>query len=392
MDTGGKGPGWILFSRGEVAATPSPAKGVKENTANPLYLGLVQGDGYGWGVCSRYLIAELSAVRPTYILNDADGSATDSHLNGPLFQAIVDVHLNPMFPEARGRVNVGYTFFENELTDISLKNARRFDLVLGGSTWCAERLREKGIGQAGVLIQGIDPHRFYPIEETRTDDRFVIFSGGKLELRKGQDLVLRAVKIMQDKYPDVWLVNCWYNLWPASTRLMVYSRHIRFEHHEGEPWQVTMARTYAQNGLDPARIITHDLVPQESQRAIYAQTDIGLFPNRCEGGTNLVLMEYMACAKPVIVSNTSGHRDIVNSENALLLDQLSNYHVIDRDGTLIARWQEPDLDEIIERLEYAYHHRDELRGYGDQAGRDLHRFTWQVSAAQLLRSIDCDVR
>jgi glycosyltransferase involved in cell wall biosynthesis len=325
-------------------------------------------------------------------LNDGDGSAQNKALDGKLFQALTGVDFFPMFVEARGRQNYGYTFFENELTPRSRENAKRYNLVLGGSSWCRDRMLEHGITNCEVLIQGIDPLLFHPVDEAPDGERFIIFSGGKFELRKGQDLVLRAFKALQDKYPDLWLVNCWYNLWPASTRLMVYSRHIRFEHHEGEPWQVTMARTYAQNGLDPARIITHDLVPQESQRAIYAQTDIGLFPNRCEGGTNLVLMEYMACAKPVIVSNTSGHRDIVNSENALLLDQLSNYHVIDRDGTLIARWQEPDLDEIIERLEYAYHHRDELRGYGDQAGRDLHRFTWQVSAAQLLRSIDCDVR
>ena len=32
--------------------------------------------------------------------------------------------------------------------------------------------------------------------------------------------MLEAFKILQDKYPDMWLVNCWYNLWPESMRLM----------------------------------------------------------------------------------------------------------------------------------------------------------------------------
>jgi glycosyltransferase involved in cell wall biosynthesis len=353
-----------------------------------LFLGLVKGDGYGWGVCSRYLIAELSRIRPIHVLTERDGTASEAHLNGPLFQAIADIDFHPVFPQARGRRNVGYTFFENELSAVSLENAKRFDLILGGSNWCRERMIEKGVTNCGVLVQGIDPELFYPIEECKSAERFVIFSGGKFELRKGQDLVLRAVKIMQDKYPDVWLVNCWYNLWPASTRLMTYSKHIRFEHREQETWQVTMQRTYLQNGLDPTRIQTFELLPQERQRDLFAQTDIGLFPNRCEGGTNLVLMEYMACAKPVIASNASGHRDIVHSDNSLLLNDLTDYLVRDRDGRLIARWQEPSLDEMVAQLEYAYHHRSNIRNVGQCGGEHMKKFTWRHAALNLIRLME----
>ncbi|MDA8138504.1 MAG: glycosyltransferase [Desulfobacteraceae bacterium] len=350
----------------------------------PLYLGLVRGDGYGWGVCSRYLIQELSKILPVVVVNTDDGTSENSCLDGTLFQALMNIDFDPTFPKARGRHNFGYAFFENELTQRSVDNARCYDLVLGGSTWNRERMLERGIPNCGVLIQGIDPEIFYPIESPAASDRFAIFSGGKFELRKGQDLVLRAVKIMQDKYPDVWLVNCWYNLWPGSTRLMSYSRHIRFQHLDGEPWINTMQRTYAENGLDPGRIITHELVPQKVQRELYAATDIGLFPNRCEGGTNLVLMEYMACAKPVIASNSSGHKDIVNDGNALLLNHLTPFNVVDAKGELIGRWQEPSLDELVSRLEYAYHHRHEIKRFGRQAGEDLKKFTWARSARQLI--------
>ena len=90
-------------------------------------------------------------------------------------------------------------------------------------------------------------------------------SGGKFELRKGQDLVLRAVKILQEKYQDIILINCWYNKWPASTQLMGYSRFIRFE-YQNKPWRELMNRTYVINGLDPNRIHTCDLVSNEKQR------------------------------------------------------------------------------------------------------------------------------
>ncbi len=357
-------------------------------TRFPIHLGLVRGEGYGWGVCSRNLIQELSKLRSVRVLDAPDSSADDSALDGVLFQALVNVDFDPMFPKARAQHNFGYTFFENELTGRSIENAKRYDKVLGGSTWCLERMREKGIFNCDVLVQGIDPELFYPGNDPTDPERFVIFSGGKFELRKGQDLVLRAVKIMQEKYPDVWLVNCWYNLWPASTRLMGYSNHIRFEHRDNEPWTATMQRTYEANGLDSRRIVTCELMPQNLQRDLYSRTDIGLFPNRCEGGTNLVLMEYMACAKPVIASNNSGHKDIVNERNALLLNRMSPFNVMDGKGEVIARWQDPSLDEIVAHLEHAYHDRQKIRQIGVQAGIDLKNFTWAHSAQRLLQIIE----
>jgi glycosyltransferase involved in cell wall biosynthesis len=145
-----------------------------------------------------------------------------------------------------------------------------------------------------------------------------------------------------------------------------------------------MNHTYVINGLDPSRIQTLDLVPNDMQRDIYKNTDIGIFPNRCEGGTNLVLMEYMACAKPAIASNTSGHKDIVTRENALLLNELRDISIAGADNQLIGRWQEPSLDELVARLEYTYHHREEIKKIGIKAGQDLQNFTWENSAQQLI--------
>jgi glycosyltransferase involved in cell wall biosynthesis len=356
------------------------------NPMEPLYLGLVPGNNYGWGVCSSHLIRELSAIVPCHVLNEADGTAADGRLDGVLFQALTGIDFFPMFPEARGRRNVGYTFFENELSGRSIENAARLDLVLAGSSWCRDRLLESGISHCGVLLQGIDPAVFKPLAVDPRPERFVIFSGGKFELRKGQDLVLKAFKILQDRYPDIMLVNCWYNIWPESMKLMAHSRHIRFDYH-AVAWQELMRRTYEANGLDAGRIVTLDLVANEHLRELYAQTDIGVFPNRCEGGTNLVLMEYMACGRPVIASDTSGHRDIVNPENALLLEDLSAYTIVGADGGRIARWQEPSIEELVAKIEFAYHNRAVIRRLGAIAGEDLKRLTWAQSARSLLSQL-----
>lgn len=363
-------------------------------TALPdLYLGLVKGENYGWGVCSRYLMEELPKLRSIRLVNEKDASSHKLNLPGPLFQALTTVAFDPLFGKARGARNYGYTFFENELTRQSVENAKRYDQVLAGSTWCRDRMLEAGIPNCDVLIQGIDPKRFYPITdatstEAKSDGRFVIFSGGKFELRKGQDILLRAVKILQEKYPDIHLVNCWYNLWPESLRQMDASPYISFTYRENESWQATLHRTYLDNGMDPNRITTMDLVPHEQLRSLYAQTDVAVFPNRCEGGTNLVLMEYMACAKPVIVTATSGHNDIVTEENALLLHQLKDINISDAEGRLIGRWQDPSLEELVAQIEYAYHHREAIRLKAQKAGSDLQRFTWRHCAERLVEIIE----
>ena len=349
-----------------------------------LYLGLKSGSNYGWGVCSRYLIQELAKLTPIRVLNGAEGPEARQNVAGKLFQALTGIDFYPMFKNVRGQENYGYTFFENELNSNSLANAAKLDLVIAGSSWCRDRLLEKGIQNSEVLIQGVAPKLFYPIKSERPGDGFVIFSGGKFELRKGQDLVLRAAKIMQDKYADIILVNSWYNLWPQSIRLMRYSRHIRLPSQEFAGWTAFMKAVYGANGLKPDKIRTFELLPNEQLRELYRHTDLGIFPNRCEGGTNLVLMEYMACGKPVIASNTSGHKDIVTRENALLLDDLKNIQIIEDNRRLMARWQEPSLEELVAKMEYAYHHREEIRRIGQQAGADLKKFSWELTAKRLL--------
>ena len=352
--------------------------------SQPLYLGLQGGKNYGWGVCSHYLIQELSKFIPVCVLNANDTADNHVDVPGTLFQALRNVNLVSLLETARGKENVGYTFFENELTELSVENAGKYDLVLAGSSWCRDRLLAKGIKNCDVLIQGVDPLKFYPVQNVTSSSKFTIFSGGKFELRKGQDIILRAFKILQDKYDDIMLVSCWYNLWPHTIQPMASSPHIKLPNAVTSPWKQFMNAVYEVNGLQANRIETYELLPNYMLRGIIGCTDIGIFPNRCEGGTNLVMMEYMACAKPVIASNTSGHRDIVTKDNALLLNQLKDIYLFDRNEKLIGRWQEPSLDELVDKIEYAYHHRDAIQQLGKKAGNDLKRFTWKQTAKELL--------
>jgi len=54
---------------------------------------------------------------------------------------------------------------------------------------------------------------------------------------------------------------------------------------------------------------------------------------------------------------------------------------------LLHDWVEPDIDEVIDKLEYAYYHRQENVQKGMEAANFMKNFTWQKSASTFLESI-----
>lgn len=382
-----------------------------------IYTVLPAGSFYGWGVCGKYLVKELSKISEVRLLTDnldirnlgdeldfrllksrliSDReseiikTSSASRVDYPVLQCITGNTLEPMMPNLRGTKNVGYSFFEdNILPQTSLENGRRFfDLIVTGSSWCEEVLRNHGLQNVRTIIQGIDPTIFNPYysEKEYFRDLFVIFSGGKFELRKGQDIVIRAFKVLQDKYKDVMLINSWFNFWPVSIKTMETSPHIKVSLTSGD-YLTTINQILYENGIDIDRVITLPLYPNIMMGRIYRNTDIGLFPNRCEGGTNLVLMEYMACSKPVIASYNSGHKDILTDKNSIKLVDMKPISIKDN-NVCRAVWEEPGLDETIAKLEWAYNNRDSLKEIGKQAGDYLSSMTWEKTARSFLEALE----
>jgi glycosyltransferase involved in cell wall biosynthesis len=330
----------------------------------------------------------LSSIHvPRGKLIPSPGSDGEVSLNGPVLQAIEGPSLRPWFIRVDAPKRVGYTFFEK--TALSKDDVAAavgyFDMVVAGSAWCEGILRARGVNSTATIIQGIDPLHFHPgySAKVRHKERFVVFSGGKLELRKGQDIVIRAFKALQDRHEDVLLVNAWYNLWDGSTRTMTMSPYIRFDMPEGDYFRA-VNRLLLANGVDPEKVVTLPPIPHERMAEIYRDSDCGLFPNRCEGGTNLVLMEYMACGKPAIASYRTGHRDVVNADNAILLRAYGKIRIQNDRGEVLQEWDDPNIDEVIARLEWAYQNRDSIQEIGRKAGESMQSNTWEKSARKFL--------
>ena len=353
------------------------------NKNKMLYLGFPSNTNFGWEARKKYLHLELSKL--IHVRELGEKNSNGKNISDKTFVALPDNNLLPVH-KITGSDTYGYTFFKNELTDKSLENGKDFTKIIAGSSWCKRKLEGIGISNTDVLIQGIDPQIFYPGKIDRKNDLFVIFSGGKLELRKGHDLVLKAVKILQEKYNDIILINAWYNYSPDSMVSLSSSQYLNFE-IKGKTWQEFMSNLYNINNLDAQRIFTLPLVPNNKMRDLYLKSDIGLFPNRCEGGTNLVMMEYMACGKPVIASYNSGHKDILTEVNSLSLNEMKPYKLFDKNDNLISDWEEPDLDEIIDKIEFAYNNRKHIKEIGKNAANDMKDFSWKNTAQKLLEII-----
>ena len=377
-----------------------------------VYLALPMGTAHGWGVCGRYITRELARLAPVRLITDrleaglvgdalelaalrallapaelqSAGRAVE--LDQPVLQCVLDAELTPMRPRLRGRHTVGYAFFENTVFGpSSIETARKhYDVMATGSSWCSEILRQHGLADIWTVVQGVDPTIFRPVEGGREffGDRFVVFSGGKFELRKGQDLVIAAFKVLQERHEDVLLVTSWFNQWPATMRTMRASPYIRFEPPSGPvEYRTLVESVLAANGVDASRAIHLGLMQNSLMARVYRNSDVGLFPSRCEGGTNLVLMEYMACGGPAIATFASGHKDVLTDDNSLPLRRLRQATV--RDGDEPPKiWHDADLEEIVEKLEWAYQNREKLAELGARAAHDMARFTWAETAQRLL--------
>ena len=332
-----------------------------------MIVAMPTGVAHGWGIAGQHLIEEIYQLPPI-------PDVTLHSMNNPDF--------SPSFPNMWNKVNVGYCFFENDIEAYRhmKKASETWDFIIAGSSWCEYHLRLWGVTRTATVLQGIDPNDFFPMPHRYGDGRFIVFSGGKFELRKSQDVVIAAMKVFMDRHSDVWLSAAWHNQWPFSVATMSATSVIQFAMEE-RPCEEIYLKTLERNGIDLSRVMLHPMMPNTKMRAVYQESDIGLFPNRCEGGNNMVMSEYMACGRTVIASNKSGHADVITPQNAFELNAYTP-RLIERNGQPSALWFEPAVEEVIEQLEYAYRNREEIARKACQAASDLQKLDWSKAAQQ----------
>ncbi|MBF0356628.1 MAG: glycosyltransferase family 4 protein [Alphaproteobacteria bacterium] len=271
-----------------------------------------------------------------------------------------------------GTGDAGLVFFEDAHLDReACERAKKYRLIIAGSNWNGELLRQAGIAHVAVAQQGYDESVFYPgLKAPTWPGRFVIFSGGKLEPRKAQDLVLQAFAEFHVRHPEALLVTAWHG----------FSDQIELDLPKTLDGKPDIAAWAAQYGIAPDAVVDVGFIPNRRMGEVLRACDAALFPNRCEGGTNLVAMEALASGLPTILSANTGHLDLIETVPCWVLK--------DQGPSMQEGWGESSIDECLMHLEEIYADRKKAAARALGAARALQEnWSWAIRAAKVAEAL-----
>jgi glycosyltransferase involved in cell wall biosynthesis len=338
---------------------------------------------YGWGIVGLNLLLhwandseirpfmgapivpnEMAGVDPLRIAVCREAIVTSNEFQNelrrlqaeerPLPMKVVESLGNGLFKPGslRGTRTVGRCIFEDTNLEPLDEKVASFDVLLCASHWNAELLRANCAKRVEIIFEGIDPSQFHPGPRSGVLDksRFYIFSGGKVEFRKGHDLVLLAFREFSRRHDDAVLVTLWHSPWPQLSA--------GFQGKLGAPLELTpqgaidVKRWVARNGIDPKKVIDIRQVPNASMPSVLREMDCALAPSRAEACTNLLAKEAIACGVPTILAANTGVKDLIAEGNSVPLTRqraVRNYPLSGTEG-----WGESDVEEIVAALERLY--------------------------------------
>lgn len=297
-------------------------------------------------------------------------------LGGPMQEAAVPSGIY-------GSPDIGLTFFETDvLSPKDVEDSKRYPRVVAGSTWNAQTLEAHGVEGVRTVFQGVDRRVFFARPTPRPlPGRFIIFSGGKLEYRKGQDLIIAAFKIFHARHPDAILMTAWANAyWPERKEKFDVNSVV-----EGAPTNIDgkldIHGWLGANGIPGDAVIDLGPQPNHYMGNHIRNCDVALFANRCEGGTNLVAMEAMACGIPVILPRHTGHLDLMTSPDTVYtLDHQTP-------APIFSSWFDADVEEMVERLEEVYQDHQTAQRRATNAANFMIGWGWPNSITKLLHVV-----
>ena len=307
----------------------------------------------------------------------------------PMLHALGDkLDLPDVLAPLRGSPDVGLVFFESAtIPPENIAAARRFAVLVAGSTWNADVLKTHGLSAVRNCPQGVDLSLFHPgPKRGQFGDRFVVFSGGKLEYRKGQDLVVAAFQRFHAKHPDSVLVTAWHSPWPQAAKSLTMSTHLKQQPTLGANGRLDIPGWCVANGIPEDAVIDLGTLQNAETPTLLREVDVALLPSRCEGGTNLVAMECMASGVSVILSRNTGHLDLIQPDNCYALDlQIPIGAITGRKD--LEGWGESSVDEIAMRLEDAYTDRETRLQRGAAAASFMKSWGWSDQVGRFLAAI-----
>jgi glycosyltransferase involved in cell wall biosynthesis len=286
------------------------------------------------------------------------------------------------YADTGGIHNVARCIFESTRIE-STAALGPYDSVLCASEWAAGILRAVTDKPVTMIHEGIDHSLFFPGPRSGIldPDCFYVFTGGKIEFRKAQDLVIPAFREFAARHDDAVLVAAWHSPWAGSGA--GFQANLPVPLGQDASGAIQIRRWAIENGIQPHQFIDLPLTANSLMPAVLREMDCAIQVSRCEACTNLPAKEAMACGVPVILAVNTGTRDLIDTDNCVALtsqDPVTAPPGVGTDG-----WGESRVEEIVAALEMLYTDTQRRKRIGARGAQWIleHRRTWRDHAAIL---------
>lgn len=299
-------------------------------------IGFQIGLRHGWGVHGYYLskrIIErnLASVIP---LAGVDNLPEDDFVRQNLGPSVQSFFLNKERPipailsagnnPSKTSANFGrhpddaliICFEDENFTKDDIEYVKSFKTVMTLSSWNKNILLSFGIKNVQTELLGADTDLFNGEVKNQAflnrfglaGDETVIFSGGKLELRKGQDLVLAAFKEYLKYDSNAILAVAWGNLWP-ETKNSILDSPLLNGINIGVKFNPSVLASVFE--IPEKNFVDLGFCSRTDLSTVIAKADLAVFPNRVEGATNQIAIECLASGIKTIASVSYGQDDLI---------------------------------------------------------------------------------
>lgn len=293
----------------------------------------------------------------------------------------------------KGNPNVGCAAIEEPICPPAWRPFLAvYDLLIAPSRWNERFLSSLNLAPVHLCHLGVDTTHFYPTASSRTfEGRFAIFSGGKFEFRKAQDVVVAAFKRFHARHPDALLVTSWQNRHLADPSLFAAIGHCQTTpQFTAAGTELALNEWLLQQGLPHHSFVVLPWTPNAALADIMRSCNIAIFPNRCEGGTNLVAKETIACGVPTYVASNTGQQDLIDLVGCGAFVNQTPIQSVSGMAS-VEGWCESDIDEIVETLENVYTRTSESKKQALAAAERMKSWSWDQQNERLLKVIFKDL-
>lgn len=171
-------------------------------------------------------------------------------------------------------------------------------------------------GEYTIIPNGIDTERFCPTKKPidhLNDGKFNILFVGRLEKRKGLGYLLKAYNLLKREHPEIRLII----VGPGERLLKKYKQTIQEN--------------------DIKDVVFAGYVPYDDLPRYYCSSHVFCAPATGEESFGIVLLEAMACGKPVVATNIEGYAGLItNGKEGILVPPKDEKSLRDALSTFLA--------------------------------------------------------